>query len=514
MRIKVLLVDDEKLERVLIRKGFDWEKNGFDIIGEASSAAEALEFIEHRRPQLVLTDISMPRMDGLELSTEILKKMPECRIVIVTGYREFEYAQRAVRTGVKDFLLKPVNMEDIERITSRIRKELEQESIHLNEVEELRKTVLADRNIVMESFFQCLVEDRVEEEEAVHKLTAYNCQDMLSQCVCVNIMPEGEDCKKITELINEMEWERTVCFIHYMNHVLLYFFRREYAEVPVMVSKLYNAVLTRLGMGCTVGISLENNGFGGISRAFRQSGRALNAAVFLGNNRIITCEEFEEILKKNPDRKEISWEEFVFAVQNGLEEKAYGYVEEYMEHIKTYAAADREYLGLMCMNMLSRAGATLNRYGVELIQIPGEENVYEEIRHMSAVNEAEQYLKEKIRRIIDFHEEKKVRQGNKTVRDALTYLSQNIFDPELSLKSVAAGIYTNESYLSRSFKKEQGISLIEYITKKRIEESIRLLRTTDLKAYEIADQIGFKDPHYFSICFKKQTGVTIKEYKK
>lgn len=93
-------------------------------------------------------------------------------------------------------------------------------------------------------------------------------------------------------------------------------------------------------------------------------------------------------------------------------------------------------------------------------------------------------------------------------------MEKNIFDPELTLRTVAANIYSNESYLSRVFKKEMDFSLIEYISKRRIDESITLLNTTDMKVYEIAERIGFRDAHYFSICFKKQTGVTVKEFKK
>jgi two-component system response regulator YesN len=126
----------------------------------------------------------------------------------------------------------------------------------------------------------------------------------------------------------------------------------------------------------------------------------------------------------------------------------------------------------------------------------------------------EPYLLDSLIKIMDFHQRKKNRRGRKVVEDALQYIDQEIFSPDLSLNTAAAKIYSNESYLSRVFKKEMGISLMEFILKKRIEESIRLLNSTDMKVYEIAEKIGFRDPHYFSICFKKITGVTVKEFKK
>ncbi|ONI47553.1 hypothetical protein AN643_04310 [Candidatus Epulonipiscioides saccharophilum] len=251
--IKVLLVDDEKLERILLRKGFDWNRHGFEIIGEAGNASEALEFVKDNKPDLILTDINMPKMDGLELSAQLFKKLPLCQIVIVTSYREFDYARRALKLGITDFLLKPINMKDIEALTV----------------------------IVKERFTQ---------------------------------LNTGSDS------------------------------------------------------------TLEKN---------------------LGVN-----------LEKPPIKK-----------------------------------------------------------------------------------------------------------MHKTIVEALNYINQEIYNPELSLKLVASQIYSNESYLSRLFKQEMKTSLIEYITERRISESIRLLNETDLKVYEIAEQIGFRDAHYFGICFKKKTGLTIKKFR-
>jgi two-component system response regulator YesN len=124
------------------------------------------------------------------------------------------------------------------------------------------------------------------------------------------------------------------------------------------------------------------------------------------------------------------------------------------------------------------------------------------------------FLKESISKIMALHKGRKSKRGRKVVQDALDCISEDLYSPELSLGFVAQKIFANESYLSRVFKKEVGQSFIEYVLKKRIEESIRLLNTTDDKVYEIAEKVGFKDSHYFSLCFKKVTGVTVKEYRR
>lgn len=521
MIIKVLIVDDEKLERVLLRKGFDWEKKGFEIIGEVASAREALEFVRHRKPELVLTDISMPEMDGLELSEKILQLMPECHIVIVTGYREFEYARKAVQIGAEDFLLKPVDMKDLENITEKIREKIEKEKEHFQEVEQLKKSILADKDIVMESFFQRLVELKIGEEEAVQKLMVYDCERLLKHCVCMNIELNEEvqsserqkKIRRILSLIRAEEYEDTVCFVHYMGNIILYFLEEDPDKVKEIAVRLQMIIQSELGFPNTIGISSVNFGYAGIAEAYAQTKNALGVSILLGRNKVISYEDYEKIQIQNPTKKEIEWDDFVFSVQNCLAEKVDDYISEYIGQMKVSKPADKEYLGLMCMNMLSKAGVTLNKYGQSMTMLLGGENIYNELRKIATIDDAEAYLRFSLQMIMEYLESRKTRQGNKVVEEALAYINDNIFDPDLSLKLVASKIYTNESYLSRIFKKETGVTLIEYISKKRIDESVRLLNSTDLKVYEIAEKIGFRDPHYFSICFKKQTGMTIKQFK-
>ena len=139
MKLKVLLVDDEKLERILIRKGFPWEENGFEIIGEAESGRDALEFIRTRRPDLVLTDISMANTDGLEFTERLMEKFPGIHVVMITGYREFDYARQAVKLGVDDFLLKPINVTEVGKVVEKIKAEIFQKREVLKEKEEWEK---------------------------------------------------------------------------------------------------------------------------------------------------------------------------------------------------------------------------------------------------------------------------------------------------------------------------------------------------------------------------------------
>jgi two-component system, response regulator YesN len=524
MKTKVLLVDDEKLERVLIRKGYDWEGNGFEIIGEASSGEEALEFFDIQEPDIVFTDINMPHMDGLALTEKIKERSLKCRVVIITGYREFEYARRALQLGVKDFILKPVHISDISELANSIKEEIQHEEGLNEEYLRLRENATTNRDVVIESFLQRLVENRIEEEEAIHKLKLYSFDKLLNNCVCIDIKPHMEQdngkeetldtSNEIIKLVQNTQGESVLSFVHYLGNVLIYLATTDLVQAKRIAMESKICINRQLKLEVEIGISQIQEGFKGISKAYRQAKRAISASVILGRNSCITFEEYAKIKEKNQGIVHVDWNDFVFNVESCLENKVEEHINHFTEAMKKGGITDTGYLKLMAMNMLSKSASVLTRQGKSLGQFFGENYLYEEIAKIETVEEMNDCLKKMIKEILTYIDSRRNKKSNKLVEQSLAYIDANLYDTLLTLKTVAKKVYTNESYLSRVFKKEVGESLIEYITRKRIEQSILLLNTTDYKVYEIAEKIGFSNPHYFSICFKKHIGVTIKEYKK
>lgn len=524
MKTKVLLVDDEKLERVLIHKGFQWEENGFEIIGEASHGEEALDIMKHKQPELVVTDISMPFMDGLELTEEILKQYPQCRVIVVTGYREFEYARRAVKLGVKDFLLKPVNIKDLEETITNVKKEIEEQKNIKKEYVKLQETVHEHHEIVIESFLQRLVEGRVEEEEAFSKLTLYGFDGILKRNRCINIKPiffadtkEEEKLHLSREMLfaaKSIGSEDMVIFQHFLYNIILFIPSLEDMEEEAIAHKLLDSITKQNKLECIIGISEEQEGFQGILHSYTQSKKAISASVILGKNCVIPYREYRRMKRKSNSMGKFDWKEFIDSIANGMESKVSEYIDYYLEAMSEEGLFDTNYLKLSTMSMLMKASVVLTKYGKSLEDIIDQEDMYAKVSKIDSLWSMKQYLQESIGAIVDFNQTIRSKNGNNLINQVITYLEKHLYEQNLTLKRIAKDIYINESYLSRVFKKEMGESLIEYITRKRIEESMRLLDTTDLKVYEIAERVGISDPHYFSICFKKQLGIMVKEYKK
>ncbi|MDD3206508.1 MAG: response regulator [Lachnospiraceae bacterium] len=520
MSIRVLIVDDEKLERVLILKALNWEQEGFEIIGEAGNGEEALEFYKMKSPDLVITDINMPYKDGVELAEEIKRIDSDCRIIMVTGYREFEYARRALRVGVEDFLLKPINIDEIQTIVRKMRTRIEEQNGKQREYKSLKEKEQQTQYILLESFLQRLVENRIEEEEAIRKLKIYNLERLMSECVCMNVKIEKSAARKEDKIydINVIYSQLSekihpyISFIHYMDNLIFYFVEQSIEEVCAQGKELIQWINSRYQVQVEVGISQKEQGYKGISKAYRETEKSVNASLVLGKNQCITYEMYQKAKSSGQDKCEIRWKDFIFNVESGVWNKVEEDIIRYCDYLKEQQIPEKSYIQLMGMDIIAKASTILAKHGKSIEEVV-DDNLYESIAQIENITELKEYLKKVLHEIMKYADSIRTKKGNSLIDSAVQYIDRNLKDSELTLKKVAGELYVNESYLSRSFKQETGESMIEYITRNRIEESIRLLNTTDMKAYEISEYVGIKDPHYFSICFKKQVGVTIKEYK-
>lgn len=337
-------------------------------------------------------------------------------------------------------------------------------------------------------------------------METYNCSDLVDGCVCINVKikdaQENQNYKKVYEFIQKQNNENSLSFIHFMHNIVMFFTKTDVSKCIDYANDLHNK-LNNMGITATIGVSEKNSEFNGIPTAYGQANKAIGVSVLLGRNKVVTFSEYQEIMKKNSSKKEIDWDEFSDAIINCRREEVLKYVSDYTEIIKAEKIPDEEYLKLMAMTIILRASSTLNKYGTNIYQLASEEEVFQNVREIRTIDDISECVIKYIKQVCDYHEKKRSGKRKNVIKDALDYVNRNLYNPELSLKKVASDLYINDSYLSREFKKTYGVSFIEYISRKRIEASKKLLKETELKVYEVAEKIGFKDSHYFCICFLK-----------
>ena len=291
----------------------------------------------------------MPGMDGLQFTEKLLQKNPKCRVVIVTGFREFEYARKAIKLGVDEFLLKPVNIKEISEVMTKIKTEIAKVNEEESKVAKLKESAEKNYDILRESFLLRLVENRIGEEEATKKLETYNCNDLVDGCVCINVKikdaQENQNYKKVYEFIQKQNNENSLSFIHFMHNIVMFFTKTDVSKCIDYANDLHNK-LNNMGITATIGVSEKNSEFNGIPAAYGQANKAIGVSVLLGRNKVVTFSEYQEIMKKNSSKKEIDWDEFSDAIINCRREEVLKYVSDYTEIIKAEKIPDEEYLKL------------------------------------------------------------------------------------------------------------------------------------------------------------------------
>lgn len=504
MPVRILIVDDERLERVLIRKSFDWEKNGFQIAGEAADAREALAFFREERPEVVFTDINMPDVDGLELSRLLRQENPQVKIVIITGYQDFEYAQTAIRLGVKDFLLKPIHPEELEKVSVRLTEELDRER-------ELQQRLNESLPLLANQLCRRIVAGRVGEEERKEALLQCGLPDIFDgDLICCVIRAENAEGDAFSGEAARAVPERTerILFRERENTYVLLAKAPWPEDTP---NRIRRALSEKLRVPVTVTVSRVRRGLEGARLCYDEASKALLGSILLGNDTVISCETYERLEKCRETDYLADFEDYEFAVKNGLKERAVAFVDGYLAHYNETGIASVDELHTIGTVLLHHTSLALRGLGCQVSDVQ-DRDIYGLVSRASSLDEFCAAFYPFLTAALEFAEGASSRTANTLISRCVGYLEENLSMPGLSLKTAAAALYVNESYLSRSFRQVRNETMTEYIMRRRIENSIRLLKTTDLKGYEISERVGIPDAHYFGQCFKKYMGMTVNQF--
>lgn len=519
--IKVLIVDDEHLERALIRLGIDWNNNGFEIVGEADSGQTALELVEEIKPDIVFTDICMPFMDGLELTSKLRDNYPEIKVVIITGHREFDYAKRAIRYGVNEFLLKPIKSEEILKVACQLKNEIFKEKEVVQEYAALKKQVNQSKDILKEKFILQLLNAKFNEDEVYSKLEDFNLQYLNNevQCFCIRISKDFvksniEIEETLRQAMGDQRWYEFV-FTSETEIAVLIGNISSIRDINGLYDRVLNELIEGLQCGITIGIGSMQHSISGLPQAFKEAMEAVKARVIYGRNQVIHYKYINTSNVSISNIFEVDWKELSFHLKNGIKDKVTGFIQSYISKVAELGNIEITTVRMLCTNIVSVLTTVLNDMGKKFSDVfEPDYDIYAKVGAIDTLQDAAIVLKEFAERLTDFINNSKGKKINELVERAKEYIEQNYTNAELNLGDIAAKLYVNQSYLSRIFKAETGESTVDYISKLRINKSIEYMATTNLKAYEIAEKVGINDSHYFSICFKKYTGQSVNEYKK
>ncbi len=523
----VLLVDDEEEVIQVIMRKLNWEELGFSVIGSAGNGVKALELMEEYQPDVLVTDIKMPYMDGMELSNRVKTEFPATKILLFTGFDEFEYAKEAIHLEVEEYILKPVNSAELKEVFSHLKIKLDQEISEKRNVEILKKYYLESLPLLRADFYTGLIEGRVHEDEISKYLS--DCQLSFPGpffcCLVIHISSSQEagtiDPLLLAASVREHAKERlgkkwqAKSFAYLGNTVLILQLGSEHEvwELTDECDRFCRYARRMLGAVVTVGIGQICGHILELPQSYSSAREAVSYRAVYGASRAINMKEIVPQKMERPAAfSEGELSDLFRMIRVGSEEEITETVNRYFLHLSfTEKPLQQHYMERMeLLSMLLRFSANNNIAMGEDAEDMG--RLYGSLMDMDP-DALKNWLLEVS---LSFREQLiRVRSSSteSLVTGAVEYVQNHYADANLSLDDICASLGVSNSYFSTVFKKETGNSFIGYLTDYRLDRAARLLIETSEKSYMIASQVGYSDPNYFSYVFKKRFGASPSKYR-
>lgn len=524
---KVIIADDEEPARKMLITAADWQALNMEIIAEAVSGQDALSIMEEQLPDILFTDIKMPYMDGMELCHIVTRKYPHIKIVITTAFKDFDYAHQCISLGVSHFLLKPINRSDLVSTLLKLREQIESEKQQWFEFDHLKKILKKNYSFLRERFLLEFCENSTRSASTEQQIAYYFPEGIPSYIQITLLKSHASHAGDLTEeerLLQDMknlefikkylEGNRDVEIFADNNHHLVLLTYSPDVQVVPLCEQLKRIIYQTSGNEILFGIGNHYDNFYQAETSFREALESLKFSQYMPNQPIVIYQNDIHVQNTGWTSSPAQLEDIRFYIKAGLPDS----VQKLLPSL--YLTPDGSLLSLehariLSMTLLSSAVNVANDIGIpldDLLSDPG--NSFIQI----LLEPSSQNLRHKtgafLTRLAAQIAECRTNKSKSALWEILQYIQANLTDPSLSLGSVAELFHMNDSYLSRTFTKELGFSFSKYLNRLRMERAIVLLRTTDLKAYQIAESVGIPDAYYFSNCFKKYTGKSIRDYRK
>lgn len=529
--LKVFLVEDEFVVREGIKRNIDWQANGYEFCGEAGDGELAFPMIQKLKPDIVITDIRMPFMDGLELSRLIKKEFPWMEIIILTGFEEFEYAKEAISLGVARYLLKPISgvelLKEISEIAEKIADKKKEREIREKYAMEMEENFQKEKK----ELFQYLVTGAKSMTELLDiaermklDLAALWYNIVLVKVQSTNHAPE-EYSKRMIEV------EKKLATLVEDRHILV--FDRNLEGKAILFKADSVEELEKLQETYICGMETELSGderfryFGGIGKpvnrlrelpvSFESASHAFAQRYLIKESRILDSSELEsasleneEFNLQNIDPKELQSDRIREFLKLGNKEEVIYFVDEFVKRQGASALNSTIFRQYIVMDVYFCVAAFLEELQIDREEISA---FYVNAEMLQSKENAVEYVVRIIEKAIELREKSASNRYGTIVDQVKKYIEEHYEEEELSLNLLASYVNFSPNHLSMVFSQQTGQTFIKYLTDYRMGKAKELLRGTGKRSSEISQEVGYKDPHYFSYLFKKTQGMTPTQYR-
>lgn len=532
---KILLVDDEEEVRTSIIKKIQWNDLGFEVVGDAENGEDALEKVAQLDPDLILTDIKMPYMDGLQLAERLKGEREQIEIIVFSGFDEFEYAQQAIKLNVLEYILKPVNVEELTEILSQIKIKLDKRNAEKRDIALLRENYQKSLPIIKEHFLTDLVHGKLDIEEIEEGMKLFSRElfegerwaaaSLLIEIPRTTKRPDLQSLHQEKELVpisvqqilNE-KLSKKYPYVAFRTSVGLGMIialkkGREASALVDLLSKVCRDCKKILEISVTIGLGGVYKEIERLQESYLESKDAAGYKAAIGSDIAISIADVENIKREYLKFDEKCEGELIAVLKFGTKEQIISMTEQLtdkLENSKVHARERQVYI----MSILNSIMQFIQKYELDAGVIFGKDNDYFEIMtQLGTLERMQNKLLEICLAINGNMNQERNNTAKNMIRKAKDYISENFANPCLSVEMVCEFLHISQAYFSTIFKKETGQSYVNYLTELRLNKAIELLNKTDDKTYVIASKVGYTEPNYFSYVFKKKFGISPSKYR-
>ncbi len=535
--LKLVIADDEVKTLEGIEECLDWSGLGMEIAGRARNGLSALELVRKLEPDILMTDIKMPRLDGIELSMLLREEFPRLKIIFITGYADLSYIKSAFKYDVIDYILKPIDPDELEEVIAKTADKCRLEKKMDDRSRELEAKIRQSLPLLREKFFQLLISGEIKDRDEILERMAFLEVDLpengYSMAVIVNIddfylLSASRSVREMqllsysavnvaAEVVNSAA--RGAAFESGQNEftcIICFPADADEPSIEEKVDAIANGIRSELNkyldLSVTIGIGEWVDRIDRVASSYQSAKYAINQKMLVGKNKIIYNSGIKlENETENPlDARDA--EDLLIALRLGSCERAEAAVNGIFERLGRVKTADRQYIHGGCLQLVSLINRVVNESGGSA---PEEHiNLYDMVSHLfrlETVEDLKVYILSACGSVCGNIASRQSSSSKKVIEDIKTIIYEK-YGEDITINSIARDVYLTPSYICLLFKQETGETINGFLTRYRIEKAKEIMSGRTAKLYEICRQVGYSDPKYFSKIFKKYTGMNPSEY--
>lgn len=539
--VKVLIVDDEILLRRGMKEKIDWDSMGFEIIGEAQNGKEAFDLALHLKPDIVITDMKMPVIDGQKLMEMLSNEMPSIKIIVISGYSDFEYTKKAIVCNAFDYILKPVKKNELIKVLEKVKAEIEKQA--KNKEKEAHSQILFNENYLLLkdkllSFY--LGKEAISDEDVKRQFRKLDI--VFKYKAFSTIVISLNDYHKIIEskyqgdreffditVINVIQkilnkYKNGMVFRNiktYNEFIVLYGFEEEkpgfdhpIERVKYFVEEIQDIMNSKLDVFVNIGIGNMHESLKDLPASYREACTAVTEQILNEGNNIIYIGNFKGFRGNGSSYPHEKEKILMKYVESGQGKETLECIKDFFEFYKSHEGMTLKNLYKVCISLLLQLEKVLEKNNTSLNEIFSQDiAVYEVVSQNRSSDELEKWFINVMGKVLAFINDKRARGSKLIIRDIVNYICEYYYE-EIDLGFISAKYHLNKNYFCKLFKDETGENFIDYLTRIRMEKAAVLLENNQMKISDIANLTGYEDTGYFSKVFKKFFNMNPNDYRK